>query len=158
MSDLVSWLKIAHVLSATVLFGTGLGTAFQMWMAHLRADPRGIATVSRSVVLADFAFTAPAVIIQPATGFGLLWVLGVDPLASWLLAAYILYAVAGVCWLPVVWLQIKVRDLASAAVAMGSPLPAEYRFYMRIWFALGWPAFLALIAIFGLMIAKPQLW
>jgi uncharacterized membrane protein len=83
MTDAYSWLKVLHVLSATVLFGTGLGTAFQMWMAHLSGDPRSIATVSRSVVMADFLFTTPAVIAQPASGIALMWLAGLDPLSSW---------------------------------------------------------------------------
>jgi uncharacterized membrane protein len=151
-------LKVLHILSATVLFGTGLGTAFQMWMAHLGGDPRAIATVSRSAVIADFLFTTPAVITQPVTGAALMWLSGIDPLSSWLVAVYALYAVAGVCWLPVVWLQMRVRDIAREAAASGAPLPSEYASCMRLWFGLGWPAFTAVIAIFWLMVTKPDLW
>jgi uncharacterized membrane protein len=158
MTDAYSWLKVLHVLSATVLFGTGLGTAFQMWMAHLSGDPRSIATVSRSVVMADFLFTTPAVIAQPASGIALMWLAGIDPLSSWLVAAYALYALAGACWLPVVWLQIRVRNLAREAVATGASLPTEYGRCMKLWFGLGWPAFTAVIAIFWLMVNKPDLW
>ncbi len=158
MSDPHSWVKILHIVSAAVLFGTGLGTAFQMWMAHRSGDPRSIAIVSRNTVLADFLFTAPAIVIQPATGIALVWLSGFDPLSSWLVVAYALYALAGACWLTVVWLQIQVRNLARKAVAADHPLPAEYRRYMRLWFALGWPAFAAVLAIFWLMVSKPALW
>ena len=155
MSDPYPWLKWVHVLSATVLFGPGLGTAFHMWLAHLRADARVIAVVARNVVLADWLFTATSGIVQPVTGLALVRLLGYDPLAPWLVASYVLYAIAAACWLPVVWLQIRVRDIAASAVAAEGPLPPLYHRYMRLWFALGWPAFLSLIGVFGLMIWKP---
>ena len=148
--------KTLHILSATVLFGTGLGTAFQMWFAHLSGDPRTVATVARNVVRADFCFTTPAVILQPASGLVLIHLSGLDVAASWLMAAYGLYLLIGLCWLPVVWLQIRARDLAVAAVAGGTPLPPEYHRVMRLWFGLGWPAFLGTMAIFWLMVAKPD--
>jgi len=149
-------IKTLHILSATVLFGTGLGTAFQMWFAHLNGEPRTIATVARNVVRADFWFTTPAVIIQPASGIALIQLSGLDAGASWLTAAYGLYLLIGLCWLPVVWLQIRARDLAVAAAAGGTPLPPEYHRVMRLWFGLGWPAFLGTMAIFWLMVAKPD--
>jgi uncharacterized membrane protein len=158
MIDAYAWLKLVHILSATVLFGTGLGTAFHMWMAHLRGEPRAIAGAARSVVRADLIFTTPAIIAQPLSGYALVRIVGFDPLSTWLVAAYALYALAGACWLPVVWLQIRARDIVCAAVAAGQPLPEEYRRIMTLWFALGWPAFAAVIATFWLMVSKPQLW
>jgi uncharacterized membrane protein len=150
-------LKLVHILSATVLFGTGMGTAFQMWSAHLGGDVRAIAAVARNTVRADFLFTAPAVIIQPLTGIALIQSMGVDPMAPWLLAVYGLYVVTGLCWLPVVWIQIRLRDLAVGAAAAGTPLGDDYRRLMRWWFALGWPAFGAVLAIFWLMVTKPTM-
>lgn len=158
MIDPYYWLKALHILSATILFGTGLGTAFHMWMAHRSGDVRAIAVVARNVALADFLFTAPAVIVQPLTGILLIRSAAIDPLSSWLVLAYALYVVAGVCWLPVVWLQLRIRDAARAAIASNQPLPDAYYRQMRWWFALGWPAFLAVIAILWLMVAKPDLW
>ena len=158
MSDIYFWLKTAHILSAAILFGTGLGTAFQMWAAHRRGDVRAIAAVARNVVRADFWFTTPAVVVQPATGAGLIWLSGIDPLASWLIAVYALYIFVGACWLPVVWLQIRARDVADAALRADAPLPSAYFRYMRFWFLLGWPAFAAVFVIFWLMTAKPTLW
>jgi len=152
------WLKWLHVLSSTVLFGTGIGTAFQMWFAHRRGDVRAIAVVARNTVLADWLFTLPAGIVQPLTGLGLVFASGFDPGASWLVATYVLYIVAFVCWAPVVVLQIRVRDMAGQAVATGAALPAEYHRAMRLWFTLGWPAFLGLVIVFLLMVAKPTLW
>lgn len=157
MNEPFLWIKVVHILSSTVLFGTGLGTAFHMWMAHRSDDVRTIATVSKNVVVADYLFTAPAVIIQPVTGAMLIWLSGTDPLALWLIVTYGLYVLAGACWLPVVWLQIRMRDLARANLDAQSDLPAAYHTYMRAWFLLGWPAFLAIIAIFALMVAKPEL-
>jgi uncharacterized membrane protein len=108
------------------LFGTGLGTTFQIWLTHPSGDPRALAVVARNVVRADFLFTAPAVIVQPVTGTALIVLTGADPLASWLVAAYALYALAGLCWLPVVWLQTQVRRIAHDAVISGQRLPPVY--------------------------------
>ena len=151
-------LKTFHILSATLLFGTGIGSAFHMWMTHLRGDVRAIAVVARNVVLADWLFTATSGVAQPITGFAMIWQAGFDPLASWLIVAYGLYIVAGACWLPVVLIQIHVARIAARCAAEGRPLPPEYRTYMRRWFVLGWPAFVGLLAVFWLMVAKPDLW
>ena len=156
MSEAYTWIKLAHILGATVLFGTGLGTAFQMWMAHRSGDARAIATVSRNVVLADFLFTTPAVILQPLTGIALTWLVGLDPLSPWLVAAYALYFIAGACWLPVVWLQLRICALAGDAAESGRTLSRDYHRFMRFWFYLGWPAFAAVIIIIWLMTSKAQ--
>ncbi len=158
MSDPYLWLKLAHVVSATVLFGTGIGTAFHMWLAHLRGDVAAIAVVARNVVLADWLFTATSGVVQPLTGFALVALAGYDPFAPWLVATYAFYLGAGGCWLPVVWLQMRVRDLAVAAVADGAPLPPLYRRYMRLWFGLGWPAFVSLMGALTMMVFKPEIW
>lgn len=148
----IKWL---HVLSATILFGTGLGTAFFMWSAHLTRDAAAIAAAAKIVVRADWMFTATSGIIQPATGFMLIHGYGYDPLSSWLLWTYGLYALALVCWLPVVRLQMRMRDLAAEAAKCGAALPSCYHHAARLWFMLGWPAFIALLIIFYLMLAKP---
>lgn len=148
-------LKLVHILGAMLLFGTGLGTAFFMWRADRSGDVAAIATTARTVVLADWLFTAPAIVAQPVTGYLLAVEAGYRLTEGWILMSLGLYAVAGACWLPVVWLQIRMRDMASAASADGTKLPPEYRRYMRIWFALGWPAFAAVAAIFALMIYRP---
>jgi uncharacterized membrane protein len=151
-------LKLLHILSATLLFGTGLGTAFHMWMAHRSRQVHAIAAAARHTVLADFLFTTPAVIVQPVTGYLLIRLGGIEPASPWLVATYALYALTGACWLPVVRLQIRARDLAAHAAAPGEELPGQYWRIMRWWFALGWPAFTAVIAIFWLMVAQPELW
>ncbi len=151
-------LKWLHILSSTVLFGTGIGTAFQMVRAMRSDEPGTVHSVAASVVLADWLFTTPAGILQPLTGLALVHLAGWDWAAPWLLATYALYLVAFACWAPVVHLQIRIRDLAAAAHAQGSPLPPEARRAYRTWFALGWPAFAALTAVFWLMVAKPPLW
>jgi uncharacterized membrane protein len=157
-ADSYLWLKWLHVLSSTVLFGTGIGTAFQMWVAHRRGDVRAIAVVSANVVLADWLFTLPSGIVQPATGLALVLASGLDVDASWLVATYLLYVLAFACWVPVVVLQIRVRDMAVKAVADGTPLPVAYHRAMAWWFALGFPAFISLAIVFLLMIVKPDLW
>lgn len=148
-------LKLVHVLSATLLFGTGLGTAFFMWMAHRRGEVAAIAVTARHVVLADWLFTTPAVVAQPVTGFLLLDRLGIAWTQSWVLASLGLFAVAGLCWLPVVAIQLRVRAIAASAGS--GALPATYFRLMRWWFRLGWPAFAAVLAVFWLMVRKPQL-
>lgn len=147
-------LKTLHILSAAVLFGTGLGTAFHMWMTHKSGDVRAIARAARNTVLADWLFTTPAVVAQPLTGVLLIQTVGYDPMADWLVASYILYAVAGLCWLPVVWLQIRVAAVARSAVENNTSLPPQYGRYMAAWFWLGWPAFGAVIAIVWLMVSR----
>ena len=151
-------LKFVHVVSATLLFGTGLGTAFFMWMTHRTGNVSAIAAAARITVLADWLFTTPAVIVQPLTGVMLARQVGYDLGASWLVASMLLYLVAGACWLPVVWIQIRVRELAAHAAAHGEPLPPRYHRLMRAWFGLGWPAFAAVLVIFWLMVRKPSLW
>lgn len=149
--------KWLHILSSTVLFGTGIGTAFQMVVAMRTGKTETVHSVASGVVIADWLFTTPAGIVQPLTGLWLVYLLDLDPAARWLLLTYALYGLAFVCWVPVVRLQIRIRDLAGAALAAGAPLPAEaHRLYL-IWFALGWPAFLALVGVFYLMVAKPAL-
>lgn len=155
MSDPFLWVKWLHILGATVLFGTGLGTAFHLWMAHRSDDPAAIAVVTRNSVLADWLFTATAAVLQPLTGALLIVLAGYDWTEPWLLAAYGLYILVGVCWLPVVWIQIELRKMAGEAARSSGPLPPRYRRFMRLWFALGWPAFLAMLAIFALMVFKP---
>lgn len=158
MSEWYLPIKLLHILSSTVLFGTGLGTAFSMWRAHLGGDPRVIAATSRNVVLADWVFTTPAVIVQPASGIALITILGYPPTTPWLVVTYALYVLVGACWLPVVWLQLRMNRLASVAAERGEPLPPAYHRCFSAWFALGWPAFIGVIAIFALMIWKPVLW
>lgn len=157
MSDPFLWLKWAHVLSSTVLFGTGIGTAFQMWRAHRTRDARVIAAVAANVVLADWLFTLPSGLIQPLTGWSLVVIAGYDPTEPWLLWTYALYVLALACWLPVVALQIRARDLAHIAAETATALPPAYFRAMRAWFILGWPAFLSLVATFALMVTKPAL-
>ena len=148
-------IKWVHVLSSTVLFGTGIGSAYYMLNASLSCDPRIVAFVARRVVIADWIFTATAVIVQPLTGFYMVRLAGITPTSRWIVWSTILYLVAGACWLPVVWMQMRMRDMAREAVATDTDLPPRYLRFHRIWIALGIPAFAALVAIFWLMIAKP---
>lgn len=158
MSDPYAWLKMVHIISATVLFGTGMGTAFQMWMANRTGDVHAIAAVASNVVIADYVFTTPAVIVQPVSGIALIWIAGYDPFSSWLVAAYALFILTGACWTPVVAIQTRLRNIARDCASNGGPLPDEYHRLMRRWTALGIPAFSAVLAIFWLMVAKPALW
>jgi uncharacterized membrane protein len=151
-------LKTIHILSSTLLFGTGLGTAFHLWASHLRGDVRAIASTARNVVLADWLFIATSGIVQPATGLLLARAAGYDMTASWLVATYALYALAGICWLGAVRLQMNVAAISARCAQSGTPLPPAYHRAMNTWFWLGWPAFISLLTIFGLMVCKPDLW
>lgn len=148
-------LRLLHIGGAILLFGTGLGTAFHGWMAFRCGRPEVVAAVARSVVLADWLFTAPAAALQPVTGLLLAREAGHDLASPWLAAAACLYLLVGACWLPVVWLQIRMARMSREAVAAGTGLPAAYWRYSRLWFLLGVPAFLAMVAILWLMVAKP---
>ena len=149
----VKWL---HIVSSTLLFGTGIGSAWYMLFANISRDVRAIAVVARNVVIADWIFTATTAVIQPLTGFYMIHLAGYPLHSKWIMWSIALYVLAGACWLPVVWLQIRMRDLAAQAVQGDTPLPAQYWRYFRIWVALGVPAFAAFIVIFWLMVAKPM--
>jgi uncharacterized membrane protein len=151
---LVKWI---HVLSSTVLFGTGLGSAFYMFFTNRGGDVRAIASVARRVVLADWLFTTPTAVLQPLTGFWLVHLAQLPWTTGWVLWSLILYVIAGACWLPVVWLQIRMAEMAERAAAASQPLPPRFWRYHSIWTALGWPAFIAFIAIFFLMVVKPSI-
>lgn len=153
--DLYALLKIAHVVGATVLLGTGAGIAFFMLMAHRTRDPALIAHTARIVVLADTVFTASAVILQPITGAALAHLVGYPLFSGWIGLSLVLYVVTGLCWLPVVWIQIRLRDLALQAAATGTPLPERYFRLFKLWFILGFPAFAAVLGIVWLMVVKP---
>jgi uncharacterized membrane protein len=152
------FLKFVHIVSSTVLFGTGLGIAFFMWMAHRSGDARVIAQTARTVVIADAVFTASAVVIQLASGLALAALAGFSLREPWLATALALYVFVGACWLPVVWIQLRLLDLARAAVDQNGTLPARYHHLFSVWLWLGWPAFVGVLAIFALMIWKPALW
>ena len=150
-------LKYLHLIGAAVLLGTGAGIAFFMLLAHLRGDVRIIAGVARIVVIADFVFTATAVLAQPATGALLAWQTGYSLFEGWIFWSIILYFVTGAFWLPVVWMQIRMRDLAEESVRVQTSLPSAYHRFFWMWFAFGFPAFAAVLAIFWLMITRPPL-
>ena len=150
-------LKFLHLIGATVLLGTGAGIAFFMLMAHRTGDAATIAATARIVVIADWLFTATAVVAQPITGLLLVRHVGYALTEGWILASIALYFVTGAFWLPVVWMQARMRDLAAGAAAAGADLPERYHRLYRWWFAFGFPAVAAVLAIFWLMIARPEM-
>ncbi|OSM06251.1 DUF2269 family protein [Magnetofaba australis] len=152
LSETLRW---AHILGAIVLFGTGLGTAFHGWRGNLNPDVRVKAAINDQVVLADWLFTTPAVILQPITGVLLARELGWSLTEGWILLSAALYVLAGACWLPVVWLQLRMRKLSAAAAREGRAVEADFRRAFRLWFWLGWPAFVSMTAIVWLMATRP---
>jgi uncharacterized membrane protein len=153
--DSYSLIKALHIISSTILFGTGLGIAFFMFCSRYAKDIHERYYAARFTVLADYVFTAPAVILQPLTGAWLIINGGYDPMAPWLKASYVLYLLAGACWVPAVWIQIQLKKIAAQCAKTGTTLPPRYSRLFKIWFFLGWPAFISLVIIFYLMVEKP---
>jgi uncharacterized membrane protein len=148
--------KYLHVLGAIIILGTGTGIAFFMLMAHRSGDPAFIAPTAATAVIADMLFTASAVVLQPITG-GMLMVQSATDLSErWLVSSLGLYVVAGLFWIPVIFMQIEMRDLARMAAAQQQPLPPRYFALFRRWFVFGIPGFGSVMMILWLMIAKPQ--
>lgn len=151
----IDLVRMLHVLGACVLLGTGAGIAFFMFMANRTADPASIAHTASVVVVADMIFTATAVVAQPITGFALMSYVGWSLTEGWIVMSLALYVFIGVFWLPVIFIQVKMRDEAVASANAGEPLTARYQRLYRIWFACGIPAFIAVIILLWLMIARP---
>lgn len=151
--DILRWL---HVLGACILIGTGAGIAFFMVMASRSGDPHVVAHVAGTVVIADAIFTATAVIAQPVTGLALAWQIGWPLDQGWIVVSLLLYLLTGAFWVPVVFMQLRMRDLAAAAAASGTALPARYHQLYRLWFACGFPAFAAVLTILWLMLTRPD--
>jgi uncharacterized membrane protein len=154
--DVFVLVKTLHVIGATVLFGTGAGIAFFMLMANRTRDPALIAHVAGTVVIADLLFTASAIVVQPLTGIALASLEDQPLFRGWIGLSLMLYLVAGAFWLPVVFIQLRMRDLARAAAAQGTVPPAEYHRLYQVWFAFGFPAFASVLGIIWLMVAKPN--
>jgi uncharacterized membrane protein len=149
--------KYLHVLGAIVILGTGAGIAFFMLMAHRSREAAFIARTAAVVVTADMLFTLTAVILQPLTGVALMLLSEVTFAEGWLIASLVLYAVAGLFWIPVIFMQAEMRDLARITDAAGQALPQRYFTLFRRWFLFGIPGFGSVMAILWLMIAKPNL-
>lgn len=150
-------IKYVHIISMVLLFGTGLGSAFYKWMADRSGNISHIAVMNKHVVWADWWFTTPTIILQPLTGFIMLHLSGVAWNTSWIMASLLLYALAGFCWIPVVWLQIQMREMSAEAASNKNPLSSDYYRYAKYWFYLGIPAFLAMLMIVLLMVLKTLL-
>ena len=156
MMEWIDLIRVLHVLGACVLIGTGSGIAFFMVMAHRSGDAKLIAGVGSIVVIADWVFTASAAIAQPITGLLLIHHVGWSLSDGWVWLSLVLYGVIGACWLPVVVIQMQLRDLAVEASTQNAPLPPRYHKLFRIWFALGVPAFTAIVALLWLMVVRPD--
>jgi len=150
---IVKWL---HILSSTFLFGTGIGSAWYLLFAVISRNVAAIAVVTRIVVIADWLFTGTTMIAQPATGFYLIHLAGYPMHSAWIMYSIGLFVLAALCWFPVVWLQMRLRDLSAAAASAGTPLPPAFWRYFKGWIVLGIPAFFAFLGVFYLMVAKPM--
>ena len=153
--DIYFIVKTLHIISATILFGTGIGIAFFMFRSYFTNNIREKLYAARNTVLADYIFTLPAVIIQPLSGIWLVWQGGFGWMDMWLSTTYAIYIIAGLCWLPVVWIQIQLKKMVRHSAETGEALPARYKKLFKIWFLLGWPAFIGLVIVFYLMVTKP---
>lgn len=155
--DWIVVLRWLHVIGACMLLGTGAGIAFFMLMAHRTKDPAFIAGVARIVVIADWVFTSSAVIVQPITGYLLARAVGWSMAEGWIMMSLALYVITGAFWIPVVWMQARMQELAVEAAAKNEALPSEYHRLFQLWFAFGFPAFAAVLAILWLMLARPTI-
>jgi uncharacterized membrane protein len=151
---IIKWL---HILSSTILFGTGIGIAFFKWTVDRSGNVKAIRIVNERTVFADWVFTTPAVLVQPLSGAMLVYLGGYPLNTGWIVLAVLLYVFAGCCWLPVVWLQLQMRTLARQADDTGTDLPPHYQRLAQIWFRLGLPAFSSLVIVYWLMVAKPAI-
>ena len=147
--------KFLHILSSTFLFGTGVGTAFYLLVASRSRDVRVVAAIARYVVVADWIFTATTIVFQPISGLYLAHRLGYPLTSTWLYWSIVLFVIAALCWLPVVWIQMRLRDMAVEAADRGEALPLRYHGYLGVWAALGVPALISFLTIFYLMVARP---
>jgi len=152
---IVKWI---HIVSSVLLVGTGFGSAFYLFFANRSQDVHAQAVVARLVVRADTWFTTPAMLIQPLSGFAMMHMAGWPWTTPWLLVSVGLYLLAGACWLPVLWLQWRMAHMAREAAEQHQPLPVHYWRFARCWEGLGYPAFIAMLAVFYLMVNKPVLW
>lgn len=150
-------LKLIHIISSVLMVGTGFGSAFYLYFTNRSGSVESIATTCRLVVRADYWFTTPTVIVQPISGLWMVHVAGWPLDAPWVVASIALYALAGACWLPVVWLQIKMAKMAENASERCTPLPSLYWQYAKYWERLGYPAFAAMMIVYLLMVVKPRL-
>lgn len=146
--------KYLHIISAILLFGTGLGSAFYKWMADRSGQLQHIACTNKNVVFADWVITTPTVIFQPLSGLWMVHTVGWSMMTPWLYFSVALYVLAGICWVPVVFLQIRMKNMSNQAVIDGTPLPELYWRYARWWFVLGIPAFSAMVIVVFLMTVK----
>lgn len=153
--DLYLTLKTLHILSSTILFGTGIGIAFFMFRSCFTNSIHEKFYAAKNTVLADYLFTFPAVIVQPLSGFALIYMAGFDWTSLWLMTTFVIYIIAGLCWLPVVWIQIQLKNMCQEAIQNQTELPTRYHKLFKIWFWFGWPAFVGLLIVFYLMVAKP---
>ena len=149
---IVKWL---HILSSTLLFGTGIGSAWYLLFAVTSKNVQAVAVVTRILVIADWLFTGVTMIAQPVTGFYLVHLARYPLRTPWIKWSIVLFVIALLCWLPVVWLQIRMRDLAATAMLEEAPLPPQFWRHFRAWVMLGIPAFFAFVAVFYLMVVKP---
>jgi len=147
--------KTLHIISSTILFGTGIGIAFFMLRSYFTDNLHEKLYAARNTVLADYIFTLPAVIAQPLSGIWLVCITGFEWNSKWLLITYIIYILVGACWLPVVWIQIQMKKMLKCSIENQRDLPERYYTLFKIWFLLGLPAFFGLVIIFLLMVIKP---
>ena len=150
-------LKWMHIVSSVLLVGTGFGSAFYMFFVNKSKNLEAQVIVSRLVCRADWWFTTPTVILQPITGIAMATIAGWPLTTPWIIISLVLYVFAGVCWLPVVWIQLRMAKLAQLALQNKSGLPTAYWRLAKVWEWLGYPAFIAMVVIFYLMVNKPNI-
>ena len=151
------FVRALHIMSSVLMVGTGFGTAYYLFFTNRIGRVSSIADVARLVVRADWWFTTPTVIFQPLSGIWLAYIAGWPLTSPWLLWSIVLFVLTGACWLPVVWLQLRLAKIAREADEQNEALPETYWRYARYWEWLGYPAFVAMLGVYFLMVMKPDL-
>lgn len=149
-------IKTIHIVSSTLLFGTGLGTFFFMIRATRSGNAEAVRVTAATVVLADWIFTSPAVVVQFVTGLMLMQILGISFFSVWFGVILALFCAVGALWLPVVWIQLQLRNMLKT-MQPGDALPSRFIKLVRVWELMGYPAFSMVVIIFALMVYKPWL-
>ena len=158
MIDLILAIKFIHLLAAAAMFGTWLGIAGFMLLAYRSGNPSVVALVAQFAVRLELFVVAPALALQPISGFPLAWAIGLTPLNEyWIDVALILYVAVVAAWLVSLRIEIGLRNMARQAALGRGTLADNYPRLFRIWFALATIILAAMVAIILLMVWQPRL-
>ena len=158
MIDVILALKFVHVLFAAIMFGAWLAAACFMVFARRSGNTSVVALVSLFVVRIELFVVAPAMVLQPITGFPLEAVIGLSNVDNfWIDSSIVLYAIVVLAWLGALRVEFVIRRMARQASLGGTKLGKDYRRLFRIWSGLAALIFAGLVLLYLLMIWQPRL-